>query len=190
MNIASDGAGDSLKIELGPRVNWLGAATAILLVMILFGVGIIPLFDRLKLAIDAGGGVVGYGLGILIFSCLVLLVSAGLLANLFGSEVITVSPVELRIEWLICGFVRSQRSFPNSTVAKLRYERWTSGARGDGMHNGIRFDCVGETVTFARDLPLNDSYDLIDQLRRIYAFPVADPPGEEPSESSPAVTHW
>jgi hypothetical protein len=55
------------------------------------------------------------------------------------------------------------------------------------MQNGIRFDRVGETITFAQNLPEKESYDLIDQLRQVYAFSIPDPPEEE---TSPAVTRW
>jgi hypothetical protein len=40
------------------------------------------------------------------------------------------------------------------------------------MQNGIRFDCVGETVTFAQSLPEGDSHDLINQIRQLYTFPM------------------
>jgi hypothetical protein len=49
------------------------------------------------------------------------------------------------------------------------------------MQNGIRFDCVAETVTFAQNLSEQESYDLIDQMRKVYAFPIPDPPEEESS---------
>jgi hypothetical protein len=55
------------------------------------------------------------------------------------------------------------------------------------MQNGIRFDCVGETVTFAQNLSERESHDLINQMRQVYKFTMADPPEEE---SSPAVTRW
>jgi hypothetical protein len=111
MKITSEKVGDSLKVKLGPRVYWLGAASAILVVLILFGVGIIPAFDRLRLAINSGGSIGGYILGIVFCSGLVLLIFLRLPANLFRTEVVTVSHKELQIEWLVCGYVRSQRAF-------------------------------------------------------------------------------
>ena len=178
--------GDSLRLTVRPPVNWLGVATAILLIVILSGVGIAPALNGLKLAIDTGRSPGGYLLGIAICSPLILLITYGLLLNLFGSEIVTVSPTDLEIQKLIFGFMRSRRTFPNCTVEKLRYERWP-GPRGAGMQSGVLFDCVGETVTFAQNLPQEKSYELIDQMRQIYAFPTPDPPEEDPS---PAVTHW
>lgn len=178
--------GDSLKLTVGPRVNWVGVSTAVLLITIICGVGITPAFEGLKSAVDTGGSLGGYILGITACSALILLLFYGLLLNLFGSEIVTVSPTDLRIESRIWAFVRSRREFPNSTVEKLRYEQWP-GPRGAGMQNGIRFECVGETVTFAQNLPERESRDLINQVRQVYTFPMADPPEEE---SSAAVTRW
>ena len=139
VKIVPEKVGDSLRITVGPRVNWLGVVTALAVILILCGVGITPAYDGLKVAMITGGSVGGYILGIIVCSGLILLIVYGLLLNLFGSETITVSSTELQIRWMIGGFVRTQRDFPNSTVEKLRYERWP-GPRGSGMQNGIRFD--------------------------------------------------
>ncbi|HEY2469707.1 MAG TPA: hypothetical protein VGI45_17950 [Terracidiphilus sp.] len=173
-----------MRITIGPRVSWLGAFTGFLVILILWGAGLVPACDGLRHGINTGGSLGGYILGIAACSALILLVLYFLLFNLFGTEIITVSPADLRIKSLVCGFVRSQREFPNSTVEKFRYEQWTGSTRGEGMHSGILFDCVGETVTFAQDVPQEESYDLIDQMRLVYAFPIPDPPEEE---TSPAV---
>jgi hypothetical protein len=187
VKIVSEKVGDSLKITIGPRVRWLGVFTVLALISILSGVGVSPAYSGLKLALNNGGSIGGYIIGIAACAGLILFLLYSLILNLFGSEMITVSSTELELQWLICGFVRSKRSFPNSTVEKLRFEEWAGRARGDGMHSGIRFDCVGETVTFAGDLPEKEAGDLIDQLRKVYAFAIPDPPQDEPS---PAVTNW
>jgi hypothetical protein len=93
--------GNSLRFTLGPRVNWLGVSTAVLLVIIICGVGITPAFEGLKSAVDRGGSLGGYILGITACLALILLLFYGLLLNLFGSEILTVSPTDLRIESLI-----------------------------------------------------------------------------------------
>jgi hypothetical protein len=185
MKIVAERFGDSLRTSIGPIVDWLGVLTAVLVIMVLCGGGLIPAFDGLRHNIATGGSLGGYILGIAACAGLILLVLYSLLLNLFGSETVTVSPTDLQVQWLICGFVRSQRDFPNSTIEQLRYERWP-GVRGAGMQNGIRFDCVRETVTFAQNLSEQESYDLIVQMRKVYAFPIPDPPEEE---SSPAVIH-
>ncbi len=186
MIIVRERVGDSLRLKVAPSVNWLGVLTGLAVILILSGVGIAPAFNGLKLAIATRGSLGGYILGITACSVLILIVFYNVLLNLFGSEIVSVSSTDLQIESAICGFVRSQRVFPNSTVERLRYERWP-GPRGAGLQHGIRFDCVGETVTFAQNLPETQSYDLIDQMRQVYSFPAPDPPDEE---SSPAVTHW
>lgn len=177
-----------MKVSPSARTRWLGAFTSVLLILILCGVGLVPAFNGLRHAINTSWSLGGYILGIAACLALILLILYGLLFNLFEIEIITVSPTNLQIESWICGFVQSQRDFPNSTIEKLQYESWP-GPRGAGMQNGIRFDCVGETVTFAENLSEKESYDLIDQMRQIYAFPIPDPP-EEDEEPSPAVTHW
>jgi hypothetical protein len=175
MTVTPERVGDSLRFTIGPRVNWLGVCTAVLLMLIICGVGIAPAFEGLRSAAKTGGSLGGYILGITACSALILLILYGLLLNLFGSEIVIVSSTDLQIESLISGVVRSRREFPNSTVEKLRYERWP-GPRGAGMQNGIRFECVSETVTFAQNLPEGASYDLINQMRQVYVFPIADPP--------------
>ena len=117
--------GDSLKFTLGPRVNWLGVSTAVLLITIICGVGIAPAFEGLESAIEAKGSLGGYMLGITACSALILLIFYRLILNLFGSEVVTVSPTDLRIESLIWAFVRSRREFPNSTVDMYRFSHRT-----------------------------------------------------------------
>jgi hypothetical protein len=184
MTLKPERAGDSLTLAIGPRPNWLGVLGGILVASILWGVGVAPACDGLKVSLRRGGSLGGYILGIIACLVLILVIVYGLLDNLFGTESVTVSPTDLTIRWLICGIMRSQRELPNSTVGTLRYERWPGG-RGAGMQNGIRFDCVGETVTFAQNLPESDSYELIDQMRRVYPFPVPNAPEEA---SSPAVT--
>lgn len=152
-------------------------------ILILYGVGISPALKGLKHGIATGGSLGGYILGIIACSVLISLIVYVQLDNFFGSEAITVSPTDLTIQWLVCGTVRSQRELPNSTIEQLRCERWP-GPRGTGMQNGIRFECVGETITFAQNLPEEESYELIDQMRQVYQFSIPDPPEEE---ASPAV---
>jgi len=58
------------------------------------------------------------------------------------------------------------------------------------MQHGIRFDCVGETVTFSQAATTAESYDIIDQMRQVYNFPISNSSETDDSDSSPAVTHW
>ena len=125
-------------------------------------------------------------LGIAACLALISFVLYAQLLNLFETEIITLRPTDLQISSLILGFVRSKREVPNSTVEKLRYEEWAGSGRGEGMRSAVLFECVGETIAFAQDLPQEDSYDLIDQMRQVYAFPVPDS-SEDEVETSPAV---
>jgi hypothetical protein len=38
------------------------------------------------------------------------------------------------------------------------------------MQNGIRFECVGETVTFALNATRAESADIIEQMQKYYKF--------------------
>jgi hypothetical protein len=178
--------GNALKLIVGPTVNWLGLFTGLALLLILWGVGIVPAWQGLRLASTTGQSMLDYIFGIAALSGLSLFVAYCILLNLFGSELIIIDSTDLEIQSLIFGFVRSRRSFPNSTVENLRYEEWP-GPRGAGMQNGIRFECVGETVTFALNATRAESADIIEQMQKYYKFPISDPPEEE---SSPAITHW
>jgi hypothetical protein len=186
MAIRQERVGDALKLVIGPRVNWLGLLTAFLLLSILWGVGIAPAWDGLRVALQTGRSTLGYILGITALSAIALFVAYSVLRSLFGSELVVVSSTNFEIQSSVFGFTRSQRSFPNSTVENLRYEEWP-GARGAGMQHGIRFECVGETVTFAQNATMANSYEILDQMKQVYRFPSADPSDQE---SSPAVTHW
>jgi hypothetical protein len=63
MNFLSERAGDSLRITVSPRVNWLGVLTALTLIAILCGVGMTPALEGLKAALETGGSLGGYILG-------------------------------------------------------------------------------------------------------------------------------
>jgi len=189
MAIKRNKAGDKLTFRVGPQVNWLGLFTALAVLLILWGVGIEPAISGLMSALGSGRSIGGYLLGMIVLGALSLLIAYGVLLSLFGSEVISISPTDLEIQSLVCGLNRSKRSVPNSTVESLRYEEWP-GPRGAGMQHGIRFDCVGETVTFAQSATTADSYDIIDQMRQIYEFPVPDSSETDEPDPSPAVTHW
>jgi hypothetical protein len=186
MTIKLERVGDSLAVSVGPRVNWLGLFTAFLLVLILWGAGIVPAWEGLMRVLHAGQSPLGYILGIIALSGIALFVAYNIVLALFGSELTLINSSDLEIQSRTFGRIRSRRSFPNSTVEKLRYEEWWSGARGTPMEHGIRFECVGETITFARKATTAESHDIIDGMQQLYKFPIVDPPEEE---SSPAVTH-
>lgn len=178
---------DSLTVSIGPRVNWLGLFTAFALLLILWGAGITPAWEGLTKAIQAGQSPMGFILGITALSGIALFVAYCIVVALFGSEILVVTSTDLEIQSRAFGRIRSRRSFPNSTVEKLRYEKWWSGARGTPMERGIRFECVGETVTFALNATADESHEIVEQMQQLYKFPTVDPPEEE---ASPAVTHW
>jgi hypothetical protein len=189
MAVESNKAGNELTLSVGPKANWLGLFTAMLVILIIWGVGIGHAFRGLFIAIGSGRSIGGFVLGIAALCALSLFIAYGILLSLFGSEVITISSTELELQSLVCGLNRSKRSVTNSTVENLRYEEW-AGPRGAGMQHGIRFDCVGETVTFAQAATTAESYDIIDQMRQVYNFPISNSSETDDSDSSPAVTHW
>jgi hypothetical protein len=99
MKIVAERFGDSLRTSIGPIVDWLGVLTAVLVIMVLCGAGLIPAFDGLRHNIATGGSLGGYILGIAACAGLILLVLYSLLLNLFGSETVTVSPTDLQVQW-------------------------------------------------------------------------------------------
>ncbi len=176
-----------MTIRIGPRPNWLGVCTAILLMAILLGVGAAPALKGLIVAGATGHSIGGYLLGLIASLGIIVLLIYSVVLQLFEAEQITITPTDLDIRHFLFGVSRSPRSFPNSTVEKLRYEEWWSGARGSPQENGIRFDCVGETLTFAQNADGNESDEIIEKMRQIYKYPVPDPPEEEPA---PGVVRW
>jgi len=122
----------SWRIRVRPRINWLILFSALLILLIITGVGLIPAWARLAATIHDGGSIGGPILSLLILSAMAIV-------NIYAVV---------------------------------------------SMQNGIRFDCAGETVTFARQATHSDSWDLIDKMAEVYRFPTQEP------ERSPAVTNW
>jgi hypothetical protein len=102
MKIVREKVGDSLKVTIGPRVRRPGVFPALAMIMILSGVGISPAYAGLKLALNNGGSLGGFIHGIAACSGLILFILYSLLLNLFGSDLITVSPTghAVAIAWL------------------------------------------------------------------------------------------
>jgi hypothetical protein len=176
-----------MVVSIGPRLNWLGLCTAFLLLLILCGAGIAPAVEGLSQSLREGRSPFGYVLGIVALAVIALFVLYNISLMLFGSETTVIDSSDLEIQNRLLGRVRSRRKFPNSTVENLRYEKWWSGARGTPMEHGIRFECVGETITFARNATEAESREVLDRMRQLYKFQTVEPPE---GDSSPAVTHW
>jgi hypothetical protein len=171
-----------LRIRVRPRINWLILFSALLILLIITGVGLIPAWARLAATIHDGGSIGGPILSLLILSAMAIVNIYAVVSMLFASELVVLDQTTLEIQKWLFSFRLSERSFPNSTIENLRYDEWSGGR--SGMQNGIRFDCAGETVTFARQATHSDSWDLIDKMAEVYRFPTQEP------ERSPAVTNW
>lgn len=127
MTIRKENVGDALKIVIGPRLNWLGLFAALAVLLILWGVGIEPAWDGLKLALSTGRSVGGFILGLTALSGPSLFICYGIVLSLFGLELVTISATDLEIRNSVFGWSRSERSFPISTIESLRYEKWPGG---------------------------------------------------------------
>jgi hypothetical protein len=185
MAIKQEKVNGTLRLCVGPRINWLALFVSLLLLLIIWGAGMEPAFEGFIGALGTTRSIGGYLLGMAALSALSLFLAYGILLNLFGSEVICVTSSELDIQFKTLSWIRSRRSVPNSTVEQLRYEEWPVPRAG--VQHGIRFDCVGETTTFAMSATTSECYAIIDQMRQVYDFSVPDPSEAEPS---PAVTNW
>jgi hypothetical protein len=173
---------NSVRIKVRPRINWLLLFSALLVLLIIICVGLLPASARLEAAIHDGRGIGSPILSLLILSAMAIANMYGVVNMLFASEFVVLDRTTLEIQKRLFSFKLSDRSFPNSTVENLRYDEWGGGRAG--MQNGVRFECAGETVTFARQATATDSWDLIDKMVEVYKFPTPEP------ERSPAVTNW
>lgn len=182
MTLKIETAPRSVRIKVRPRINWLILFSALLVLLIITGAGLLPAAARLATTIHDGGSIGGPILSLLILSAIAIANIYWVANMLFASELIVVDQTTLEIQKWLFSFRVSDRSFPNSTIENLRYDAWSGGR--SGMQNGIRFECAGETVTFARQANHSDSWDLIDKMVEIYKFPMQEP------ERSPAVTNW
>jgi hypothetical protein len=185
MAVGREKTGETLRITIGPQRFSLGLVTGLLVLLIVCGVGVGPAWEGLRHALQTGQSFGGYLLGLIAAGAIAAFLAYVVLLGLFGSQIVLVSRTDLEIQSRIFGLIRSQRSVPNSTVEKLRYEEWPI-PRG-GMQHGIRFECVGETVTFAFDATTSECSDILDQMLKMYRFSTPDPPVDEPS---PAVVRW
>jgi hypothetical protein len=182
MTLKVETAPCSLRIRVRSRINWLILFSTLLILLIITGVGLIPAWARLATAIHDGGSTGGPILSLLILSAMAIVNIYAAANMLSASELVVLDQTTLEIQKWLFTFKLSKRSFPNSTIENLRYDEWSGGR--SGMQNGIRFECAGETVTFARQATHSDSWDLIDKMSEVYRFPTPEP------ERSPAVTNW
>jgi hypothetical protein len=186
MSIKTERDGNTLMLRVRSRINWLALIAVPLLLAMMWGIGIEPAWEGLTDGLRTGRSIGGYVLGLPVASAIFLFLLYVLLLELFGAELIVITPADLEIQSLVFGVIRSRRSIPNSTVEKLRYEEWPGPYR-DGTDNGLRFECVGETVTFALNAPTEDCHDILDKMLQVYKFPIPDPPEEK---LAPGVVRW
>jgi hypothetical protein len=185
MTLKVETAPGSLRIRVSPRINWLILFSALLILLIIAGAGLMPAWARLGATIHNGGSIGGPILSLLILSAMAIVNIYAVVNMLFASELIVLDQTTLEIQKWLFSFSLSERSFPNCTIENLRYDEWSGGR--SGLQNGIRFECAGETVTFARQATNGDSWDLIDNMLEIYKFPMQE---AAETEGSPAVTKW
>jgi hypothetical protein len=188
MTLKVESAPGALRIRVRPRINWLILFSALLVLFIITGAGLVPAWDRLGTTVHIGGNLGGPILSLLILSAMAIANLYAIAKMLFASELIVVDQITLEIQKWLFSFNLSQRSFPNSTIENLRYDEWSGGRAG--TQNGIRFECAGETVTFARQATHSDSWDLIDKMCELYKFPMQESDDTDNAERSPAVTNW
>ena len=181
MAIELDWAGSVLSAKIRPRKSWLLLPN--FLFLIIWSWGVACLGAALIDAIESHGGAIAR----LTFG--VILASAGSLAwvyyfaqALFGYDRVEVGLSSLTVRSIVLGFVASRKEFGNQLVRDLRYEEWPGGRAG--QQSGIRFEYDSETFTFARQACAEDSWELIDQMCKVYKFSTPEP------ERSPAVVDW
>lgn len=175
-----------MSVRIRPRINWLILFSSLLILLIIIGAGLLPAWERFEAILRSGKSIGDPILRLLILGAVAIVNLYAVFNMLFSSEHIVLSQTTLEIQRWLFTINLSQRSFPNSTIENLRYDVWGGGKAG--MQNGIRFESVGETVTFARQVRESDSWDLIDKMCEVYKFPTK----EESTgiERSPAVTDW
>jgi hypothetical protein len=185
MTLKVESAAGTLRIRVRPRINWLILFSTLLVLFIICGAGLSPAWARLESTQHAGGNIGGPILSLLVLSAMAIGTIYAIANMLFSSELVVLNQTTLEIQRSLLSINLSDRSFPNSTIENLRYDEWSGGRAG--MQNGVRFECVGETITFARQATHSDSWDLIDKMLEIYKFPMQD---STDTERSPAVTNW
>jgi hypothetical protein len=175
----------TLRIRVRPRINWLVFFSTLLILFIICGAGLSPAWGRLEATQRAGGTFGGPILGLLVLSAMAIGTIYAIAGMLFSSELVVLTQTTLEIQRSLLSFNVSDRNFPNSAIENLRYDEWGGGRAG--MQNGIRFECVGETVTFARQATYGDSWDLIDKMREVYKFPMHD---SGDTKRPPSIMAW
>ena len=185
MTLKVESTPGTLRIRVRPCINWLILFSTFLVLFIIYGAGLSPAWARLEATERAGGNIGGPILSLLVLLAMAIGSIYAIAKMLFSSDVVVLNQTTLEIQRSLLSFSLSDRSFPNSTIENLRYDEWSGGRAG--MQNGIRFECAGETVTFARQATHSDSWDLIDKMLEIYKFPMQD---SSDTARSPAVTNW
>jgi hypothetical protein len=181
MAIKPDWARSVLSAKIRPRKSWLLLPNLLFLVIWCWGAAYIgaTLIDAIE---NHGGAIARLSFGVILASAASLAWMYYFAQALFGYDSVEVGPSSLTVRSIVLGFVTSRKEFGNQLVRDLRYEEWPGGRAG--QQSGIRFEYDSETFTFARQASAEDSWELIDQMCKVYKFSTPEP------ERSPAVVDW
>jgi hypothetical protein len=157
-----------LEVAVRPRINWL----VLFYLLFLIATIAIVIVDRVRTAENTGNSIGLPAFRFVFLSAIAVFSTYCVLRMLFGSDVVILNQTELKIQRRIFSFQLTEQSYPNSTVINLRYDEWSGGRWG--TRNAVRFESAGKTVSFARQATDSDSWDLIDKMRELYAFPTED----------------
>jgi hypothetical protein len=92
---------------------------------------------------------------------------------LTGMRVLTLNPARLQIQYVLLGLPVTKKSFENAEIKELRYEQWqTQSGNKSVVRRGIRFESGSKTYSFGNSITEVQAHELIERMRRLYAFPV------------------
>jgi Flp pilus assembly pilin Flp len=173
-------AEDRLDVQVRPKIRWLSLIAAAGLLLVLVSVGVVPALTGVQAALLTGKSFGGFLVGAIAAAIITAVVLYSMLKTFFGTERLLLTATDLEVQSRLFGSVTERLAIPNANVEKLRVEESWSGEKGTPVERALRFDCAGETITFAAGAERNDAFAILEAMKKLYDFPVAENLKEEP----------
>ena len=105
-----------------------------------------------------------------------------LLWGMTGKTILTIDPLELKLERRVIGIEWDTRRFATCDVKNLRYipptEIWAFRTDTDPATSKLQFRAKGKTIRFARGITEKEAGALYDRMIEVYKIPQADEPDQ------------
>ncbi|WP_420238063.1 hypothetical protein ACOBR2_00195 [Telmatobacter bradus] len=180
MTVRIFAAEDRLDVQIRPRIRWLSLIAAAGLLLVLVSVGVVPALTGVQAALLTGKSFGGFLVGAIAAAIITAVVLYSMLKTFFGTERLLLTATEIEVQSRLFGSVTERFATPNTNVEKLRVEESWNGEQNTPVERALRFECAGETITFAAGAERDDAFAILEAMKKIYDFPVVEDLKEDP----------